>query len=290
MTAIFKKELRSYFRGMIGCLFVALFLVVIGLYVYAICFANSPPHYEYAYYNCSFIFLIAVPVLTMRSIAEERRQKTDQLLYSLPVSMTQVVLGKYFAMLCVFAVPVLVSCVYPFLVHLYDPSGYLSFSAVFVAAGAFFLLGSALIAIGMFMSSLTENQIVSAVISFIAILFVYLMGQLSQMLSGTSGVTAIVFAFLILLLSLLVFFVTKSKTAGWLVFFVLEVPIIVISFLKPTLLEGLLPKVFGVLSVYERFYSFADGLVDLKSALYFVTVAVLFLVFTVQSMEKRRWS
>ena len=290
MTAIFKKELRSYFRGMTGYVFVALFMAVLGLYTYAICFANASPLFEYVYYNCAFVFLIAVPVLTMRSVAEERRQKTDQLLYSMPVSTSQIVLGKYFAMLVVFAVPVLISCLYPFLLRIYDPSGFMSYSSIYISAAAFFLLGSALIAIGMFMSSLTENQIIAALISFVTILFIYFMGQLADLFSTTSTATAIVFAFIVFLTSILVFFVTKSRTAGWIVFVVLEVPIIVISVVKSSLLEGLLPKVFDALSVYERFYSFSDGLIDLKSILYLVTIAALFLVFTVQSMEKRRWS
>ena len=290
MTAIFKRELRSYFRGMTGYVFVALFLVVLSIYVSAICLNYHSPKYEYIYYNTTFIFLIAVPILSMRSIAEERRQKTDQLLYSLPVSMAEIVMGKYSAMLCVFAIPVLVSCLFPLILLPFDPSGYMSLAAIYSAAFAYFLLGTALIAIGLFMSSLTENQIIAALISFVAMLICYLMGQLKDMLPSTAAATAIVFAFLILLVSLLVFFVTKSRTAGWIVFFVLEAPIIVISFVKSTLLEGLLPKVFGVLSVFDRFYSLADGLFDWTSIIFFLTVAALFLVFTVQSMEKRRWS
>ena len=290
MAAIFKRELRSYFRGMTGYVFIALFLAVLGIYVSAICLNYHSPKFEYIYFNTTFIFLIAVPVLTMRSIAEERRQKTDQLLYSLPVSTTQIVLGKYFAMICVFAVPVLISCLYPLRLLPFDPSGYLSIAGIYSGAFAYFLLGSALIAIGLFMSSLTENQIIAALVSFVAMLVCYLMGQLKDMLPSNSGATAVVFAFLILLFSALVFFVTKSRTAGWIVFFVLQVPIIVISFAKSTLLEGLLPKVFGVLSVFDRFYTFADGLFDGTAIVYYLTVAALFLVFTVQSLEKRRWS
>ena len=290
MTAIFKRELRSYFRGMTGYVFIALFLAVLGIYVSAICLNYHSPKFEYIYFNTTFIFLIAVPVLSMRSIAEERRQKTDQLLYSLPISTAEIVLGKYFAMLGVFAIPVLVSCLFPLILLPFDPSGLLSLATIYSSALAYFLLGAALISIGLFMSSLTENQIIAALVSFVAMLICYLMGQLKDMLPSTAAATAIVFAFLSALLSLLVFFVTKSRTAGWLIFIVLEAPIIVISFAKTTLLEGLLPKVFGVLSVFDRFYTFADGLFDGTSIIYFLSVAALFVVFTVQSMEKRRWS
>lgn len=289
MTAIFKKEFRSYFRGMIGFVFVALFLVILGIYTTA-CLNAASPQFESIYFGTQYIFLIAVPVLTMRSIAEERRHKTDQLLYSLPVSSTQIVLGKYFATLCIFAIPVAFTCLYPLVFHLYDPARLISFASIFGAALAYFFLGAALIAIGIFMSSLTENQIIAALVSFAAMLVCFLMGALADMLPGTPGATTIVFAFLIVLLSLLVYFVTKSVTAGWIFFFVLELPVIVISFTRSALLEGLLPKVFGVLSLFDRFSKIQGGVFDWTTIVYYLTLAALFLVFTVQSMEKRRWS
>jgi ABC-2 type transport system permease protein len=176
------------------------------------------------------------------------------------------------------------------LIRLFDPSGYLSYTAIYSAIFAFFCLGTALISIGMFMSSLTENVFISAIVTFVTLLVCYLMGQLADIMPSAAGASAIVFALIIFLIALLVFFVTKSRTAGWVVFMVLETPIVVICFVKGSLLEGLLPKVFGVLSIFERFYTFAEGLFDLKIILYFLTIAVLFIVFTVQSMEKRRWS
>lgn len=291
MLAIFKKELRSYFRGLTGYVFAALLLVVFGFYASVICFYFGSSRFELVYYNCSFVFLIIVPVLTMRSFAEERRQKTDQLLYSLPVSTTQIVLGKYLAMLCVFAAPLLLTCVFPLVLHLYDPSGNVSYAAIYTAVCVFFFLGTALIAIGMFMSSLTENVFVSAIISFVTLLLCYLMGKdFADRFPSSPSATAIVFAFLFFLAAGLVFFMTKNLFAAFGTFFVLEIPVAVICFVKPVLLEGLLPKVFGVASLFERFFTFADGLFDLKVLLYYVTVAVLFTVFTVQSLEKRRWS
>ena len=290
MTAIFKKEFRSYFRSVTGFVFVAFFLLVFGLYTSVICFSQASSHFEYVFYNCGFVFLIAVPILTMRSIAEERRQKTDQLLYSLPVKTGQIVLGKYFAMLAVYAIPVAVSCLYPLILKLFDPSDNISFVAVYSAVFAFLLLGAALIAIGMFMSSLTENQIISALLSFGAMLICYLMSGLTNFLPTSSGATMVGFAVLFLALALIVWFVTKNSTAAWIVFVVLEIPVIVLSFVKPALLEGALPELFGTLSVFERFYSFANGVFDIKAIVYFVTIAVLFNFFTVQSVEKRRWS
>lgn len=290
MTAIYKKELKSYFHSVTGFVFIAFILVVFGLYTSVISLSNGSSHFEYIYYNSSFVFLIAVPILTMRSIAEERRQKTDQLLYSLPISTTQVVLGKYFAMLTVFAIPLLVSCLFPVAFIAFDPSGYMSFSAIASGILAFFLTGASLIAIGMFMSSLTENQIISAIFSFGAMLICYLMNSLKSYLPTTSGATMVGVAFLIAIFAVIAYALTKNSTLAWVSFVVLEAPVIVISFIKPTLLEGALPTIFGAISVFERFYVFADEVFDIKAIVYFLTIAVLFNIFTVQSLEKRRWS
>ena len=113
MMAIYRRELRSYFRGVTGWLFSAFLLLFVGIYTMVYCLANGYPNFEYVMGNISFIFLICVPILTMRVFAEEKHRKTDQLLYSLPVSLSSVVLGKYLAMVTVLAVPALIACVYP---------------------------------------------------------------------------------------------------------------------------------------------------------------------------------
>ena len=290
MAAIYKKEFQSYFRNLTGYIFVFFILLVLGLYTSIYCFSQGTSHFEYVYYSCNFLFLIAVPILTMRSIAEERRQKTDQLLYSLPISTSQIVLGKYFAMVTVFTIPLAVSALFPIVLHFFDPSGYLSFTTIYSVILAFFLLGCAMIAIGLFMSSLTENQIIAAVLSFAAMLICYLMGSLKQYLPSSTGAASVGFAILFVALALIVLAVTHNKTFAWLVFVVLEIPVIVLTIVKPDLMEGALPSVFSAISVFERFYNFLDGVFDIKALIYFITVAAVFNFFTVQSMEKRRWS
>ena len=290
MTAIYKKELGSFFRSLTGYVFVFFILLLFGLFTSIICFSYRNSHFEYVFDNCTFLFLIAVPILTMRSIAEEKRQKTDQLLYSLPISTSQIVLGKYFSMVTVFAIPVAVSALFPILLHVYDPSGYMSFTTIYSVMLAFFLLGCAMIAIGMFMSSLTENQIIAAVLSFAAMLLCYLMGSLKQFLPTAAGASSVGLALLVIALALIVLAVTRNKTAAWLVFVVLEIPVIVLTVIKPELIEGSLPVIFDSVSVFDRFGNFFEGVFDVKALVYFLTVAVVFNVFTVQSMEKRRWN
>ena len=105
MSAIFKHELSSYFKGMTGYVFGAFLMLFIGIYTVVYNLTAKMVTFEPVLGGISFIFMIIVPILTMRVLAEERRQKTDQLLYSLPISMTDVVVGKYLAMLVTFLIP-----------------------------------------------------------------------------------------------------------------------------------------------------------------------------------------
>ncbi len=113
MKAVFEREFKSYFQNVTGYIFIAFLLLFAGIYTMAINLNNGSPKFEYVLRNMSFIFLIIVPVLTMRVIAEEKRQKTDQLLYALPVSTTKIVLGKYLAKLSVLAIPVAILSLNP---------------------------------------------------------------------------------------------------------------------------------------------------------------------------------
>ena len=103
MKAIYKREVRAYFKGLIGPVFIALFLAAAGVYTAYLNLVNRIPSFELSLYNMSIVFLIAIPLLTMRSCAQERRQNTDKLLYSSPVRVSGMVAGKYLAMLNVFA-------------------------------------------------------------------------------------------------------------------------------------------------------------------------------------------
>lgn len=170
MKAVFRHELATYFTGLTGYVFGAFLLLFGGIYTMVICLNAGSANFEYVLSNLSFIFLIIVPILTMRVIAEEKRQKTDQLLYSLPLSMTGVTLGKYAAMVVIFLIPTGVLCVYPLLLTAF---GSIYLPAVFSTVVGFVFLGAALLAIGMFLSSITESQGVAAGLCFVVLLVCY---------------------------------------------------------------------------------------------------------------------
>lgn len=181
MLAVFKREFKSYFQSVIGWLFVAAFLAMFGLYFYIY---NLMQGYPYVYYSLSAItvvFLIAVPVLTMRSFAEEKKSKTDQLLLTAPVSPGRLVLGKYLAMVAVLTVDIAVFCVAPLILRVF---GTVPMGESYIAILAFWLYGSACIAVGMFISSLTESQVIAAVLTFGVLLVSYMMQMITGVISS----------------------------------------------------------------------------------------------------------
>ncbi len=181
MLAVFKREFKSYFQSVIGWLFVAAFLAMFGLYFYIY---NLMQGYPYVYYSLSAItvvFLIAVPVLTMRSFAEEKKSKTDQLLLTAPVSPGRLVLGKYLAMVAVLTVDIAVFCVAPLILRVF---GTVPMGESYIAILAFWLYGSACIAVGMFISSLTESQVIAAVLTFGVLFVSYMMQMITGVISS----------------------------------------------------------------------------------------------------------
>ncbi len=290
MNAIYKKELKGYFKNVTGFVFLTFMFAIIGIFAAMINFANAYPNFGYVLLSMNFIFLIVVPLLTMKTLSEERHQKTDQLLYSLPVKMSKVVLGKYFAILTVFAIPVAVTSVYPLILSLYDPSGYISYASVYGTILAFFLLGAALIAVGLFMSSLTENQIIAAILSFAAMLLSLLMSSLASYIPSSVNASFFGFIVAILLISLLIYFLTKNLNLALIVFVVLDIPLVLVRFIKSDMLEGALPAMLKKISLFEQLENFASGVIDITALIFYLSVAALFLFFTIQSVEKRRWS
>ena len=164
MTAIFKRELKSYLTSMVGYLFIFFVLVLTGIYFSAYQLSAGYSKFESTLSALTFVFLIGVPILSMRVLAEERKQKTDQLLLTAPISVWDIVFGKYLALVAVFAIPVVIMCFYPLIMSKF---GTISYASAYTGILGFFLLGCANLAIGVFMSALTESQVIAAVLIFL---------------------------------------------------------------------------------------------------------------------------
>ena len=287
MIAVWKHELKNYFHSLTAYIFGAFLLAFIGLGALRYNIQAAVSNFEFVLsYGC-LIFVVIVPILTMRVIAEERRQKTDQLLYSLPITTVQVVLGKYLALLVVYAVPLCLISLYPLIFSQYGdvylPTSYGSILA-------FLVLGAALIALGMFLSSLTDNQGFAAGIGIAVILFNYYSVSLSEYVSSTAFGSMVAICVLILALWGIIRYLTKNETLAYGVSFLLLAVTVVAYQMDAASFEGLLPKIMTQLSLFERFYVFVNGVFDMTAIVYYAAVIVFFLFLSVQSLEKRRWS
>ena len=287
MTAIFTHELRSYFHTLTAWLFAAFLLCFVGIGAMMYNIQAAVSNFEYVLSFGCLVFVVIVPILTMRVLAEERRQKTDQLLYSLPVSTVEVVLGKYAALIVLYLVPLAIISVYPLIFaqfgEVYLPTSY---GSIF----AFFLLGAALLSVGMFVSSLTENQGLAAGVGIALILFNYYSVSLSEYVSTSSMGSVIALLALICALGLIIRFLTGSASLGYWVGIALAFALAALCFLNVEALEGLLPGIMSALSLFERFYVFVNGVFDLKAVVFYLSVIGFFLFLTVQSLEKRRYN
>lgn len=287
MGAIYEREVKSYFNTMSGYMVCAFLLLFAGVYTMAYNLNYGYANFEYVLQGMSFIFMIVVPVLTMRSIAEERRQKTDQLLYALPVSMTRIVLGKYLAMLTVFGIPVAVLALYPLLLSSF---GTISFVTAYGALVGFAFMGAAFIAVGLFISSLTENQAIAAVLSFLVLLVNYFLTATTEFVSESSTASFVAVTIIIVAIALILRFMTKNTFAAVTTFLILEIALVAVLTFASDALSGLLTTAMEKLSLFDRFDTFVSGVFDITSLVFYIVTAGVFLFFTVQSLEKRRWS
>ena len=236
MIAIYKRELKAYFNSVIGWLFCAASLFFISLYFVSYNLMSGYPYVAYALSSATFIFLISIPILTMRILAEERKQKIDQLILTAPVSVGKIVLGKYLAMATVFMIAVVIVSFYPLIMRIF---GEISLIESYVSILGYTLYGLAGIAIGLFISAITESQVIAAVLTFGAMFITYMMSGITSMISSTGII---------------------------------------------------LTKILNCLDFRTRAYEFYDGALSVTGTAYFISVIGLFLFFTVQAIQKRRFT
>ncbi len=287
MRAIFQHELRGAFHGLAAYLFCAFLLVFVGVGAMIYNIQAAVANFEYVLQFVCIGLVVIVPVLTMRSFAEERRQKTDQLLYSLPLGTWDIVAGKYLALVTVFLVPMVFISAYPLLFSLY---GEVYLPSAYGSLLAFLLLGAALIAAGIFVSSLTESQGFAAGIAIAAFLLNYYSVSLAEQVSATALGSLLALGVTALLLALLIRALTRNAALAWGVGGVCALAALAVYLIDAAKLERLLPTLMEKLSLFERFYPFVNGIFDWTSVVFYGSVIVFFLFLTVMSLEKRRYN
>ena len=256
MLAIYRKEMRSYFINPIGYVYLGIFLVFSALLCCYTTIISGTYNTQNYFFFLIVSFIVLIPLLTMRLFAEERKMRTEQMLLTAPVSLTGMVLGKYFAALTMFVSGVLISCInfIPLyviadaeragtastIVHIGPVTGQIVGSLI-----AVLLLGAALIAVGTFISALTENQLSSAVVT-IGVIAVMVLLNVFNLLTDADG--------------------------------------------QPLIASYVIRSIIDWISVLSRYSAFSNGLFDFASLLYYVSLAFIFLFLTVRVYEKRRWS
>ena len=287
MRAVYLKELKLNFTGFTGYLYGAFILLFVGIYTMAINLSGGYAQFEYVLESMAFIYLIGCPVLTMRAFAEEKRSKTDQLLYSLPIRLSDVVVGKYLAMLTVSLLPVAVVSAYPLLLSGY---GHVDMRSAYASILMFFLLGACLTSIGMFISSVTENQVTSAVVTLVIMLITYFMTSLASYVSTASSSSLIALSALALVLAAIVYLFTKTLSVAFLTAAALVGALLIAYAIDASAFSGLFPALMKKLSLFERFYGTIGGMFDLTAIVYYLSIIGVFLFFTTETLEKRRWN
>lgn len=181
MTAIYQREMRSYLTSAVGYVFLAVFYAIAGYYFFATSLVSNSTDLSYVFSNLFSIVIFLVPMLTMRLFSEERRQKTEQALFTAPVSFTGVVMGKFLACLTMYLLGMGVTLLYFLVMCAFQIPDVAVFCGNFLGL---FLLGAALCAIGIFISSLTESQVIAAVGSLAIGLFLLFANSFTPVVSS----------------------------------------------------------------------------------------------------------
>lgn len=296
MLAVYKKELRSYFTSVIGWVFIAFMLVLVGLYFMVYNLMNGYTNFSYVFQGIQMFFiLLLVPVLTMRIVAEENRQKTDQLLYTSPVSISKIILGKYFALITLFAIAMLIVCLYPLILSglvkdVATGTESVDFAIAYGSAFGFFLLGSAYIAIGLFISSLTESQVIAAVASGVIMIFTYLMSSIASLLPGSHTFVFWFLAVFVLVLAFVLYLWIHNATLSVVLGVIAEAALTITFVLRTEAFDNLLGNALNSISIIERYDNFVLGIFDVSALIYYVSVSFLFVFITIQRIRKKRYA
>ena len=234
MSAIIKRELSSYFNSAIGYIVLAVFYFFSGLFFYMYCLLSNTTSMSYLFLSMLMIVVLLIPIVTMKSFSEERKQKTDQALLTAPISLTEMVLGKFLGAFLLYCICNAIYVLYAVILSFYATPDWAVFLTTILGM---LLMGGALIAIDLFISALTESQVIAAVVSIGIGLLIYMLDSLSNVFN-----------------------------VDWLTNFLRNI------------------------SFDAHFTNFINGIINLSSVVFFLSVIAVFLFLCVRVFEKRRWS
>jgi len=286
MGAVFKKEIRTYFSTLSGYVFLGFFVLINAYFFSSFNVGGGSPDYSGTLTYTFSMFLILIPVLTMRLFAEEVRQKTDQLLYTSPISIWKIVFGKFLAAVSLFLLGTVIIALFPIILNFY---GEVNFVQTFGCFLGYFLLGAALISAGLFISVLTDNQIIAAVGTFAMVFFILMMDSIIMSMP-TDTLSSAVFTVLVILLTAFVLYNgTKNIFVSAAFLAVCAVAVIGLYLYDNLIFDGIIVRVLNWFSVLNHFEGFYMGVFKLSDVVYYISFIYVFLYITINTIEKRRW-
>ena len=284
MWNLYKKELTSYLHSMIAYIFLAFFVAASGIYYSYYCLTYATMEYgNYVLSSIIILLIIAVPLLTMRLVAEEKKQKTDQLLLTSPVKISSIILGKYLAVETLFGMALMITGIFPVISGLFGDMNYRALLTGFIG---YFLMGSALIAVGLFLSSITDNPIIAAGVSFGVVLFTFLAGDAVGNIPSRPRYTIVFLITIAALVAWGYYMKSRNKVISGVILVILVVAILVVYFVKSELYEDGVASIFSWFSVVERFNDFVSGVLNLSSILYYLSFIIIFLLLSIVTFKK----
>ncbi|MCL2352430.1 MAG: ABC transporter permease [Firmicutes bacterium] len=286
MMTIAKKELRGYFNSMIGFVFLVIMLGITGISFALFNVAQQYGSFQQVLSSTTIVYLFLTPITTMRLFAEEARQKTDQMLFTSPLSIVQIVLGKYFAALGLILIGTAVTIMFPLMIARYGtmPTGQIVSGYI-----GYILLAACYTAIGTFISTLTDNQIISAIITFVVLFVLMIFDSLTQVIPTTATASFIFIIAVALAIGWIIYNGTKNVFAGAGVAAVCIIAALVCYLANNLLFDGLTTKVIQWFSIMTRNGNFFAGVFKISDVVYHITFAALFVYLTVNGLQKRRW-
>lgn len=287
MITILQKEFKSYFTSPIAYVFMAFFLFMFGLYFTMMNVFSQNGDYAYVIASLTTVLLFATPMLTMRLLSEERKNKTDQLLITAPISVSDIVLGKFLSAIALLALTLMITMIHPLMLA---SLGKIPVLKILGAYLGYFLLGTTLIAIGTFISALCENQIVSAIVTIGTFLFLMLIDSIAAVIPKQRMASVTFILVVVLLICALIYLSIKNLYISAGIGIISVGGVLATFFIKGELFDGLPTKILQWLSIFQRFNGFARGLLDVSSVIYYVSFICLFVFLTIQTIEKRSWS
>lgn len=296
MSAVYKRELKAYLSHPSGFMFIPLLMLVIGILIFKCNIIDGVANLSYAFYAndwASYALIVLIPLLCMGSVASDRKNQMDRFYFSLPLKTSSIVIGKYLALLTVYAIPVGIMCLYPLVLSLL---GDINFVWAYATIGNYFLMGAALMAVCMFISSLTKYMVISGLVSLLAMAALYVLPVLANHVFALPLASLCGFSVLALLLIVVAWFVTKHIPTV-IVTAVASVLVLDTAFalnvfaFKGNAFADLFSSVMSYISPFYHFsFAAVDGVIDLFAVAVMLSFVVLFLFMTVKSLDQRRYA